>query len=75
MKQQYTFAAMLVLVVSVLFVTLARESVAERAYFDITGANVRKIMVAVPNFSGVAAGQQGQDDKQCAETLHVFIPS
>ena len=76
MKRQYTFAAMLVLVVSVLFVTLARESVAERAYFDITGANVRKIMVAVPNFSGAAAGQQGQAVAQLLTKgfeLHGFI--
>ena len=76
MKRQYTFAAMLVLVVSILFVTLARESVAERAYFDITGANVRKIMVAVPNFSGAAAGQQGQAVAQLLTKgfeLHGFI--
>jgi TolB protein len=66
----------LTLVVSVLFVTLARESAAERAYFDITAANVRKIMVAVPTFAGGAAGQQGQAVAQLLTKgleLHGFI--
>jgi TolB protein len=76
MKRQNRLAVILTLVVSVLFVTLARESAAERAYFDITAANVRKIMVAVPTFAGGAAGQQGQAVAQLLTKgleLHGFI--
>ena len=43
---------MMVLAFCFLVFSPARESRAERAYFDITASDMRKIMVAVPNFSG-----------------------
>ena len=42
----------MVLATCILAFFLAREGRAERAYFDITASDMRKIMVAVPNFSG-----------------------
>jgi len=51
------FATILSLVVSLLFCLSAQESLAERAYFDITATDVRKIMIAVPTFTGSAAMQ------------------
>ncbi len=43
---------MMVLAFCFLVFSPAREVRAERAYFDITASDMRKIMVAVPNFSG-----------------------
>ncbi len=57
MMRNKNFLAILVVAATVFFGVLTNESRAERAYFDITATDVRKIMVAVPTFTGSAAGQ------------------
>ncbi|MBV5316247.1 MAG: PD40 domain-containing protein [Desulfobulbaceae bacterium] len=69
------FATIIALVTCLLLCPLAQESSAERAYFDITATDVRKIMVAVPNFSG-SAGMPGTSVSQLLTKgfeLHGFI--
>ena len=58
MMRKINFATILALVACFLSCFLAKEGMAERAYFDITASDVRKIIVAVPNFTG-NAGVQG----------------
>lgn len=68
-------ARILALVACLLCCFLAKESMAERAYFDITASDVRKIVVAVPNFTG-NAGVQGSAVSQLLTKgfeLHGFI--
>lgn len=53
--------------------SLTQESMAERAYFDITASDVRKIMVAVPNFSGDGQGPAVAQLLAKGFALHGFI--
>jgi TolB protein len=75
MMRKINFATILALVAFFLSFFLAKESMAERAYFDITASDVRKIVVAVPNFTG-NAGVQGSSVSQLLTKgfeLHGFI--
>lgn len=75
MKRKIDFAIFLALVICSLFLPLRSESLAEPAYFDITATDVRKIMIAVPNFSG-SSGMPGTSVSQLLTKgfqLHTFI--
>ncbi len=75
MMRKINFATILALVACFLSCYLAKESIAERAYFDITASDVRKIVVAVPNFTG-NSGVQGAAVSQLLTKgfeLHGFI--
>ncbi len=58
MMRKLHFVTILTLAVC-MFGSFAKESLAERAYFDITASDVRKIMIAVPNFTGNTTVQGG----------------
>ena len=58
MRLQFKVAKILLVVASCLFCILSQNSFAERTYYDISASDVRKIMVAVPTFSGGAGGQE-----------------
>jgi TolB protein len=66
-------ATVLALVACFFVCSLTKESMAERAYFDITASDVRKIMVAVPNFSGDAQGPTVAQLLTKGFALHGFI--
>lgn len=75
MMRKIKFATILALVACFLFCSLTKEGMAERAYFDITASDVRKIVVAVPNFTS-NAGVQGSAVSQLLTKgfeLHSFI--
>lgn len=75
MMRKINFATVLTLAACCFFCFLVKESLAERAYFDITASDVRKIMVAVPNFTG-NAGAPGASVSQLLTKgfeLHGFI--
>lgn len=75
MMHKIKFAKILALVACFLSCSLVKEGMAERAYFDITASDVRKIIVAVPNFTG-NAGVQGSAVSQLLTKgfeLHSFI--
>ena len=75
MMRKINFATILALDACFLSCYLAKESIAERAYFDITASDVRKIVVAVPNFTG-NSGVQGAAVSQLLTKgfeLHGFI--
>lgn len=57
MMRKLHFATILTLATGLLFCLAVKESRAERAYFDITASDMRKIMVAVPNFTGNGGAQ------------------
>lgn len=66
------FATIFTLVACLLFCLSAKESLAERAYYDITATDVRKILIAVPTFSG-AAGSTVSPLLTKGFQLHSFI--
>jgi len=66
------FATILSLVACFLLCFSAKESLAERAYFDITASDVRKIMIAVPTFTG-AAGSTVSPLLTKGFQLHSFV--
>ena len=63
----------LALTVCLLISALSRESLAERAYFDITASDMRKIVVAVPNFSGDGQGAAVAQLLTKGLALHSFL--
>ncbi|WP_051554078.1 Tol-Pal system beta propeller repeat protein TolB [Desulfobulbus elongatus] len=63
----------LTLVVCSFFCLLAGEGKAERAYFDITASELRKIMVAVPAFSGDGQGPAVTQLLSKGLALHSFV--
>ena len=73
--RKINFATILALVACFLSCFLAKEGMAERAYFDITASDVRKIVVAVPNFTGNAGGQGSAVSQLLTKgfELHGFI--
>ena len=75
MMRKIKLLTIFTLAVGGLFFFLAQESRAERAYFDITASDVRKIMVAVPNFTGNAGGQGSAVSQLLTKgfELHGFI--
>ena len=75
MMRKINFATILALVACVLSCFIAKECMAEREYIDITASDVRKIVVAVPTFTG-NAGVQGSAVSQLLTKgfeLHGFI--
>jgi TolB protein len=66
-------ASILATVACLLVSGLVRESVAERAYFDITASDMRKIMIAVPNFTGDGQGASVAQLLTKGFALHGFI--
>ena len=75
MMRKINFTMILALVTCFLSGAVTKECMAERAYFDITASDVRKIVVAVPNFTG-NAGVQGSAVAQLLTKgfeLHGFI--
>ena len=66
-------AVILALAACFILCSLPKESKAERAYFDITASDVRKIMVAVPNFSGDGQGPAVAQLLTKGFALHSFI--
>jgi TolB protein len=75
MMRKQRLAPILVLVACFLLCSFATESRAERAYFDITASDVRKIMIAVPNFTDNAGGQGASVSQLLAKGfgLHSFV--
>jgi len=75
MMRKIDFSTIFALVTYLLLCPLAQKSSAERAYFDITATDVRKIVVAVPTFSG-SGGAPGASVSQLLTKgfeLHGFI--
>ncbi|ADW18329.1 TolB domain-containing protein [Desulfobulbus propionicus DSM 2032] len=76
MKRRHSLFTVVILAVSFLSCLSARNLQAEeRTYYDISASDVRKIMVAVPNFSG-SGGNQGAAVAQLLTKgleLHGFI--
>ena len=73
MMHKRHFAVILALAACFFIGSLPNESMAERAYFDITASDVRKIMVAVPNFSGDGQGPAVAQLLTKGFALHSFI--
>jgi hypothetical protein len=73
MMHKRHFAVILALAACFILCSLPKESMAERAYFDITASEVRKIMVAVPNFSGDGQGPAVAQLLTKGFALHSFI--
>lgn len=73
MMMKSLFSKVFVMIACLLLSVSARESCAERAYFDITASDMRKIMVAVPNFSGNDQAKAVTQLLSKGLALHSFI--